>query len=260
MGHHSKDIRNVWKHNLEEEISALSEQLENYPYISMDTEFPGVIAKPSGFFSTPAVYTYQQIRCNISLLDLIQLGLSLSNEKGESPTPSTWQFNFFFDREKSMSAYESMHLLDQAEIDFDKLYKDGISVDTFADFFTTSGLLMNTSLKWVSFHSSYDFGYLISAITGEDLPPTIEEFSAVLAKVFPQVYDIKYLIHMLGIKGGLQDLADELGTKRTGTQHQAGSDSLLTLQVFHLLKQRLIPKVEQDLKYRCRLFGIDALP
>ncbi|KAI5189965.1 CCR4-NOT transcription complex subunit 7/8 [Nematocida sp. AWRm77] len=256
--HKSKSIRNVWKHNLEEEIALLSEHLEKYPYISMDTEFPGVVAKPSGYFTTSAVYTYQQIRCNISLLDLIQLGLSLSNEQGESPSPSTWQFNFYFDREKSMSAQESMHLLDLAAIDFDRLYKDGIAIETFADLFTTSGLLMNPSLRWISFHSSYDFGYLLGALAGETLPTDIEEFSDMLGKMFPRLYDIKYLINMLGIKGGLQDLADELGAKRTGIQHQAGSDSLLTLQVFHSLKQKLIPDVETNPKYVCKLFGIDV--
>ncbi|OAG30960.1 CCR4-NOT transcription complex subunit 7/8 [Nematocida displodere] len=252
-----KEIRNVWKHNFEEEIEALSETLKEYPYISMDTEFPGVIAKPLGLFSTPIIYTYQQLRCNISLLRLIQLGVSLSNEKGEAPTPSTWQFNFYFDRTSSMCAQESMQILEEAEIDFDRLGKEGVPVPSFAELFTTSGLLMNGALKWVSFHSSYDFGYLISAVTGVDLPPTIDGFYFLLLKMFPHFYDIKHLISGLGMKGGLQDLADELEAKRQGKQHQAGSDSLLTLEVFHALKKKLIPDVEKNPKYRCKLFGLD---
>ncbi|KAI5184599.1 CCR4-NOT transcription complex subunit 7/8 [Nematocida homosporus] len=252
------EIRNVWKHNLEEEINALSNALKTYTYVSMDTEFPGVIAKPVGSFSCTSLYTYNQLRCNISLLGLIQLGVSLSDEKGDRPTPSTWQFNFYFNRDQNMSAQESMHILEQAEIDFDKLKKDGIPIEVFADFFTTSGLLMNADLTWISFHSSYDFGYLISAISGKDLPNTPDEFFSLLVKIFPSFYDIKYLINALGIKGGLQDLAADLKIERTGVQHQAGSDALLTLQVFHAFKKQIAPDVESNQKYRCRLFGIEA--
>jgi len=253
-----EEIRNVWKYNLEEEIERLAESIEEYPYVSMDTEFPGVIVKPSGVFTTPAIYTYQQIRSNVGLLNLIQLGVSLSNEKGERPKPSTWQFNFYFDREKNMSAQESMHVLEQAEIDFEKLGRDGIHIDTFAEEITTSGLLMNKKIVWVSFHSSYDFGYLISAIRGTDLPHSVEEFTGILTKVFPCFYDIKYLINLLGMKGGLQDLADELKIQRIGTQHQAGSDSLLTLDVFRALREKLLADVETNAKYRCKLFGIEG--
>ncbi|EIJ89080.1 CCR4-NOT transcription complex subunit 7/8 [Nematocida parisii] len=253
------EIRNVWKHNLEEEIELLSQKIKEYPYIAMDTEFPGVIAKPIGTFTAQTTYTYNQLRCNVSILSLIQLGISLSNEKGEKPIPSTWQFNFHFDKKGSMSARESMYVLEQAGIDFDRLYKDGINIEVFAELITVSGILMNKSLKWISFHSSYDFGYFIKAVMGQDLPPSIEEFSYVLSKVFPYFYDIKYLINTLGMKGGLQDLADHLSVCREGTQHQAGSDALLTLKVFHMLKTEIIPDAEQNTKYKCKLFGIDSV-
>lgn len=252
-------IQNVWKHNLEEELRNMAQKIKEYPYIAMDTEFPGVIAKPIGTFSTQTIYMYHQLRCNVSLLNLIQLGISLSNEKGDRPTPCTWQFNFHFDKKASMSAQESMHILENAGIDFERLRKDGISIDAFGEQVTTSGLLMNSALRWISFHSSYDFGYFIKAITGKDLPNTIDEFSYVLMKVFPYFYDIKYLINMVGKKGGLQDLADELAIEREGIQHQAGSDALLTLKVFHMLKAQVLPDAEQNSKYKCKLFGIDSV-
>ncbi|KAI5172365.1 CCR4-NOT transcription complex subunit 7/8 [Nematocida sp. LUAm3] len=252
-------IRNVWKHNLESEIQILSEHLKKYNYVAMDTEFPGVIAKPNGIFSNSLLYTYNQIRCNIDLLGLIQLGISISDENGNVPSPSTWQFNFYFNRNTTMSSHESMHLLEEAGIDFNRLMKDGIPVELFADYFTTSGLLMNKNLKWVSFHSSYDFGYLLNALSGEMLPLLPDEFFSLLCMVFPNFYDIKYLLSLLGMKGGLQDLADDLGIKREGIQHQAGSDALLTLQVFHTFKEKHIPQVETDPKYKSKLFGIDVI-
>lgn len=39
------------------------------------------------------------------------------------------------------------------------------------------------------------------------------------------------------IRGGLQDISNQLGLKRIGTQHQAGSDALLTGMAFFRIKQ-----------------------
>ena len=47
----------------------------------MDTEFPGVVAKPIGNFRSSSEFTYQLIRCNVDMLKLIQLGLSFMNER-----------------------------------------------------------------------------------------------------------------------------------------------------------------------------------
>ena len=47
----------------------------------MDTEFPGVVAKPIGTFKSTTEFTYQMIRCNVDMLKLIQLGLSFMNDK-----------------------------------------------------------------------------------------------------------------------------------------------------------------------------------
>ena len=62
-----------------------------------DTEFPGVVAKPIGEFTSNADFQYQLLRCNVDLLKIIQLGLSFFDDHGNpAPGISTWQFNFEF--------------------------------------------------------------------------------------------------------------------------------------------------------------------
>jgi len=106
-------IREVWNHNLEEEFKRICQVVVNFPYVAMDTEFPGVVARPIGEFRSTADYQYQLLRCNVDLLKIIQLGLTFLDEEGNLPTngPSTWQFNFKFNLTEDMYAEDSVELL-----------------------------------------------------------------------------------------------------------------------------------------------------
>lgn len=90
-------IREVWAHNLEDEFRHIRQIVQAYNYVAMDTEFPGVVARPIGEFRSPADYQYQLLKCNVDLLKIIQLGLSFLNKDGKTPSGyTTWQFNFKF--------------------------------------------------------------------------------------------------------------------------------------------------------------------
>ncbi|KAI8814858.1 ribonuclease H-like domain-containing protein [Cladochytrium replicatum] len=250
-------IRDVWSSNLEAEFEVLRDLVETYPYISMDTEFPGVVAKPIGNFRTSADYHYQTLRCNVDLLKIIQLGISFADDKGNLPPGvSTWQFNFKFNLRDDMYAQDSIELLTKSGIDFKKHEEFGIDVEHFGELLISSGFVLLEDVRWVSFHSYYDFGYLLKILTCQPLPQEESEFFELLKIYFPCIYDIKFLMKSCkNLKGGLQDIADDLQIERVGPQHQAGSDSLLTCKTFFKMRQVYFEDHIDDEKFLGCLYG-----
>eukprot|EP01023_Acetabularia_acetabulum_P022559 TRINITY_DN22186_c0_g1_i1.p1 TRINITY_DN22186_c0_g1~~TRINITY_DN22186_c0_g1_i1.p1 ORF type:complete len:328 (-),score=42.08 TRINITY_DN22186_c0_g1_i1:322-1305(-) len=254
-------LREVWDSNLDEEMKLMQEVVDKYPFIAMDTEFPGIVAKALGNFKGTE-YQYQQLRQNVNLLKLIQLGLTFTDKDGNLPTIEgelcIWQINFReFKLSQDMFAPESIQLLKEAGIQFEKLEKFGVDMKKFGEQLMTSGIVLNEEIKWVTFHSGYDFGYLLKVLTCKDLPPTEMDFFKMLGFYFPHFYDMKYLMKFCeNMHGGLQRLSENLGVERIGPQHQAGSDSLLTSQTFNKLVDRFMGGMEGAYKYRGVLYGL----
>jgi CCR4-NOT transcription complex subunit 7/8 len=265
-------------------MDMLRSLIDQYPYISMDTEFPGVVARPIGEFHSKASYHYQTVRCNVDLLKIIQLGVTLFNVQGDLPPshldtsqlnyqpkslqryannivvcPCTWSFNFQFDLEADMYNEESIQMLKKSGADFDKHRDAGIDPMEFGSLLTTSGLTLNEDVNWISFHSGYDFAYMLKMLTSKSLPEDEDTYRKLVNVFFPRLLDVKYLwrhannlvrrgvigstatniLNNLGTKSGLQDLADELGCQRVGNSHTAGSDAWLTGVVFWEMKKKV---------------------
>ncbi|XP_059765655.1 CCR4-NOT transcription complex subunit 7 isoform X2 [Balaenoptera ricei] len=203
---HSQRICEVWACNLDEEMKKIRQVIRKYNYVAMDTEFPGVVARPIGEFRSNADYQYQLLRCNVDLLKIIQLGLTFMNEQGEYPPgTSTWQFNFKFNL------------------------------------------------------TGYDFGYLIKILTNSNLPEEELDFFEILRLFFPVIYDVKYLMKSCkNLKGGLQEVAEQLELERIGPQHQAGSDSLLTGMAFFKMREMFFEDHIDDAKYCGHLYGLGS--
>lgn len=277
-------IRQVWRSNLHQEMDMLRTLIDQYPYISMDTEFPGVVARPIGDFNSKASYHYQTVRCNVDLLKIIQLGVTLFNVQGDVPPthldtntltykpksfqrysnniipcPCTWSFNFQFSLEDDMYNEESIQMLKKSGADFEKHRDQGIDPQEFGSLLTTSGMTLSEDVNWISFHSGYDFAYMLKMLTSKPLPEDEDTYRKLVNVFFPKLLDVKYLwrhannlvrrgaigatatniLNNLGTKSGLQDLADELGCQRIGNSHTAGSDAWLTGVVFWEMRKKI---------------------
>lgn len=251
-------IRDVWANNLEEEFRQIRQVIQRYKYVAMDTEFPGVVARPIGEFRSTADYQYQLLRCNVDLLKIIQIGFTFMDENGNMPSPvSTWQFNFKFNLMEDMYAQESIDLLTNSGIQFEKHEQQGIDILEFAELLMTSGIVLSDQVYWLSFHSGYDFGYLLKVLTDSALPEEEEEFFAMIKLYFHNIYDVKYLMKSCkNLKGGLQEVAEQLEIERIGPQHQAGSDSLLTGAAFFKMREMFFEDNIDDNKYSGHLYGL----
>lgn len=233
-----------------------------------------------GNFMSKSDYHYQTIRANVDMLKIIQLGITLWSSEGELPpptpnvegplgrmnynnallpTPCTWQFNFKFSLEDDMYAEDAVALLKKSGVDFEKSAEMGIDPAVFGSLLVTSGLVTDRNVTWLSFHSGYDFGYLVKIMFPAAMSEREEQFIEFVRTFFPRIWDIKFLfrhaqrqaqrgvlgqqgtniINALGTRSGLSDIAEELQCSRVGTSHTAGSDAWLTGLVFWQMRQKL---------------------
>lgn len=229
------------------------------------------------------------------MLKVIQLGITLWTADGELPppslelplgrtnnfnsllpTPCTWQFNFKFSLEDDMYAEDAVALLKKSGVDFEKAAELGIDPTIFGSLLITSGLVTDRNVTWLSFHSGYDFGYLVKIMFPAQLPENEDSWLEFVRTFFPRIWDIKFLfrhaqrlaqrgvlnqqgtaiINAMGARSGLQDLADELQCSRVGQSHTAGSDAWLTGLVFWQLKQKLYSGTIQE-EHNGQIWGIN---
>jgi len=251
-------IRDVWADNLETEFATIREVIVTHPIVSMDTEFPGVVARPIGNFKSSSDFHYQTVRCNVDLLKIIQLGLTLCNEEGElAPNVCTYQFNFKFSLDDDIYAQDSIDLLTRSGIDFSRHEERGIDPTHFAELLICSGIVLCDDVRWITFHSGYDFAYIMKLLTCKPLPLEEEDFFADLNLYCPHIYDIKHMMKFCeNLKGGLTKVAEDLEVERIGPEHQAGSDALLTQATFFKMRALFFENDIDDHKFDNVLYGL----
>ncbi|GFP90011.1 probable ccr4-associated factor 1 homolog 9 [Phtheirospermum japonicum] len=249
-------IRSVWSDNLEYEFKLIRLLIDRYSFVSMDTEFPGIVIRHQKPYSDPLDH-YQTLKSNVDALKLIQVGITLSDALGNLPDLGSpdrryiWEFNFRdFDIARDDHAPNSIDLLRHQGINFESTRQFGVPTSLFAELMMSSGLLCNENVTYITFHSGYDFGYLIKNL---------------MKVIFGnRVYDVKHLMKFCqGLHGGLDRVAQSLGVKRAvGKCHQAGSDSLLTWHAFEKIRAVYFANGDGEGlpdKYAGILYGLEIL-
>ena len=248
-------IVDVWESNFFEELEKIKDLIAEYNYVSMDTEFPGIVNVPR---SRSHDYEYQLVKINVDELKLIQLGITLFNSRGQTPQGTcTWQFNFKFDVDKEKSLRASIKVLREAGINFDMHKTSGIDKNLFGQYFITSGLVFNEDVAWIWFQGNQDFGYMYRILANTPIPDSEGEFLDDIKYYFPKLLDVKYMKHEFEeLRGGLSRLGDFLSLERIGQQHQAGSDSWLTGLCFFKLANTYLQGKDILENYNLILYGL----
>ncbi|KAF2404524.1 ribonuclease H-like protein [Trichodelitschia bisporula] len=211
----SARARDVWSHNLDQEFAILRELILQFPYISVDTAFPGVVARPIGNFPTKASYHYQTLRANVDLLKVIQMGITLFSIEGDpvpssalrsvnfsrnslpsniSVCPCTWTFHFQFSTDEDMCNDDLLALMKKIGADMEKHKTMGIDRQKFGALLMDSGLILDDDVHWISFHAGYDIGYLLKLVRPQMMPPNEEEFQQLVRIFFPNLWDVKFIL------------------------------------------------------------------
>lgn len=242
-------FRNVWEMNLEEEMEIISSIIDKFSYISVNTEFPGVVARPPNVLSKSKEKQYHMIKTNVDLMNPLQVSLCLATKDGvfvkysditkmlniQSEIDETkdyivvWQFHMKYNVQEDVYAKEAIDFLFKSGLKFEEYDKNGIEYKHFGEIMIASGLICNNNITWVSFHGSYDFAYLLKLLTNIPLPKTKNSFIKLLKLFFPQICDVKYVKNY---EGGLEIVGKNSDIKRVGPQHNSVSGGLLTLQIF----------------------------
>ncbi|ODV88334.1 hypothetical protein CANCADRAFT_29600 [Tortispora caseinolytica NRRL Y-17796] len=250
-------VRQVWATNLERELALIRDYIEVYPVVALDAEFPGVVARPIGNFNSTTEYHYQTMRCNIDMMRVLQIGITLSDERGNRPEPCTWQFNFKFSVHTDMYSAEGIDVFAKAGVDFAKHENAGIDFNDFAELLISSGLVLEPKVRWVSYHGGYDFGFLLSLMLAQPLPETLAEFLELLHIFFPSFFDVKYLVSFVkpNLRGSINDLAEQLYLPGLDQPHKAGPESYLTSTCYFELCYMFFQDGSEE-AYNGFLFGL----
>jgi len=138
-------VRPVTAANYEAELDAIGSLLASYPFVAIDTEYPGTVHRPPPGRSAAQLAPPEQyalVKANVDELTVVQLGLTLCDEYGNIPVALdgggrplevAWEVTFSdFDACRDRHAPESVEFLRSSGIDFDRSRARGVASAAFA--------------------------------------------------------------------------------------------------------------------------------
>lgn len=220
--HGHKMLREVWTGNLQHEFSLFSQCLRSAAVVAIDTEFPGVIQENAWKESEET--HYRAMKESVEFLPLIQIGLAVASSDGQCL--GVWNFNLNYNLATDFHTDAAVNFLRACGVDFDRHASEGIDAISLGAMLKSSGL---SSCAWVTFAGMTDLLYLMQLVHPEhELPQTLGGFQSLLEETCATRQELRDRMPF----GSLSTLARSHGVIRHGQAHTAGSDALVTLELF----------------------------
>jgi CCR4-NOT transcription complex subunit 7/8 len=245
-------LHEVWGWNFESEFEVLLKMALNHGdpngvILALDMEFPGFIAQEPR--SANPTLRYQALRENVDRLRPIQVGVAVSGPGGN--LRGVWCFNLKFDVAVDLHQEKAVSFLRSAGLDFPRHAKEGIEAAALGKKLAASKLVGTHTATpwWLTFSGQYDMGYLLKLLTDNSpLPQSQEAFDVAVSKFCPRHHELRAQLPF----GSLDTLARRYSVRRYGRAHTAGSDALLTLELFNSLQPAAASGTESDSSSRSR--------
>ncbi|KAJ1276593.1 hypothetical protein BS78_05G226400 [Paspalum vaginatum] len=271
-------IRQVTAANYDAELDDIGSLLPGYPYIAVDTEYPGVVHRPPTDPEKRLIppERYALVKANVDDVPIVQLGITLCNELGDAPVVHdsnghpheiAWEVTFSdFDARRDPHAPESVAFLRSRGLDFDQARAGGVSSAAFADklaaVLSSAAPWREGELTWAAFGGAYDFGYLTKMLAGgRPLPETWHEFMGkATALLGGRVFDAKFMAEngeSTDLSGGLRHVADILAVPRLfpARPFLAGRKSHTAGRIYTAMRRRVL-YMDGGASFNCRLDGL----
>ncbi|XP_021301859.1 probable CCR4-associated factor 1 homolog 9 [Sorghum bicolor] len=272
-------LQSVTAANFAAELDVIGSLLQNYPYVVVDTEYPGTVHHaPAGRRDSDLSpdERYALVKANVDELPIVQLGITLCDAHGNLPfvpdfdpygyhhtgggygAERAWEVNFSdFDVSRDRHAPQSVAFLRSQGVDFDAARARGVSSASFgaklAEILSTAAAPRSgngVELTWVTFGGAYDLAYLVKMLDGGEkpLPETRQGFVERLRELLGggRLFDAKFMAENCGradLRGvGMRSVAANLGAAMPAEDLPwlAGTKSVTAYSIHSILRLHVL--------------------
>ncbi|KAH7420983.1 hypothetical protein KP509_13G034600 [Ceratopteris richardii] len=163
-------IPELWGHNAVAEFNLIAKLKHKFSTVAIDSEFPGSFRFDSlcSEEHSEEESTYRALKANVDMMKLIQVGITLIDNRGQLPMIDgaycIWQFNLRnLDLRTDRYIKSSIELLRNSGIDFEQNRRDGLASRTLGSLLRKHGLVFNPRIRYVCYQGDYCWSHVSPA-------------------------------------------------------------------------------------------------
>eukprot|EP00438_Fugacium_kawagutii_P029465 Skav209232 [mRNA] locus=scaffold293:315308:323742:- [translate_table: standard] len=212
-------------------------------YVHFAFLFKGVLQENA--WKKSAETHYKVMKEGVELLPVIQIGLAIGSRYGQCLGAWNFNLNFNLATDHHTDAQLAVKFLAACGVDFERHALEGVEPgclgallqcsatwSSLAAYLGCAGEMI--SCRWVTFAGMADLAYLMQLMQPTGLPETLSEFEVLLEDFCTGHQELRDWLPF----GSLSTLAQRHGVIRCGQEHTAGSDAMVTLELFFQTETR----------------------